>query len=103
MAVKVIDVSPSGACLEHREPLLPSQPCVLMFTLPEKAPLRLVGRIVWSRAHLVERKSGGQEWVYRSGVEFPNLASSVARDIAAYLVQLAAAPTGILPGMVVPG
>ncbi len=101
VAVTVLDLSPLGARLEHAEPLLPAQPCLLAFALPEAAPLRLPASIVWSRAHLPEPGSGETKWLYHSGVEFRDVPPTLARDLGAYLARLGNGP-GSLPGTVAP-
>ncbi len=101
VAVTVLDLSPLGARLEHAEPLLPAQPCLLTFTPPEAAPLRVPGSIVWSRAHLFEPEAGQTRWLYHSGVEFQDVPPALARDLGAYLARLGNGP-GSLPGTVAP-
>ncbi len=97
--VKVLDLSPLGARLEHAEPLLPKHQCLLTFALPETNPLRLPGSIVWSRAHLLEPHSGETKWLYHSGVEFLNVQPTIARDLGALLRRLGGG-SGTLPGTV---
>ncbi len=102
VAVTVLDLSPLGARLEHAEPLLPAQPCLLTFAPPEAAPLRVPGSIVWSRAHLYEPEPGQTRWLYRTGVEFRDVPPTLARALGAYLARLGNGPSS-LPGMVAAG
>lgn len=97
--VTVLDLSPLGARLEHAEPLLPKHPYLLTFALPEAAPLRLPGSIVWCRAHLFEPESGETRWLYHSGLEFQDVPPAVAHDLSARLHRVAGGP-GSLPGTV---
>ncbi len=99
VAVTVLDLSPLGARLEHAEPLLPAQACLLTFALPEAVSLRVPASIVWSRAHLLEPTSGETRWLYHSGVEFREVPPTLARDLGAYLNRVAGGP-GSLSGTV---
>ena len=90
VTVTVLDLSPLGAGLEHVQPLLPAQPCLL--TVPPAARLALLARVVWSRPHPVEPAPGQVRWVYRSGVEFLEVPPPVARGLAAYLDRVSGAP-----------
>jgi hypothetical protein len=101
--VTVLDLSPLGARLEHAEPLLPRHPCLLTFAVPEAAPLRLPGNIVWTRAHLFEPESGETKWLYHSGMEFHNVPPGVAQDLGAYLHRVAGGPGSLAGALALQG
>ncbi len=102
VTVTVLDLSPLGARLAHLEPLLPEQSYVLTVALPEAAPLRLPGRVVWSRAQPFEPEPGRTGWIYHSGVEFRGVPASVARDLAVDLERVATGHDGSASGTVAP-
>ncbi len=85
----VLDVSPLGARIEHRETLRPGQPYLLTIPLvPDGPPRPLPARVVWSFVHRFEPRRDEKGLIFHSGVEFRNLTPTVERDLAAYVGSL---------------
>ena len=96
--VHVLDLSPLGARIAHREPLhaggigygdLP----------PALGAVRLVGRVVWTWLRGTEQTvDGDRRAVYGSGLEFTNLTPTQETALADALVTLQAAQAGLGDG-----
>ena len=57
--IRLVDLSPEGARIEHRQPLQPGTPCVVDLPLALGRG-RLTGRVVWSRLHRHEQTLEGE-------------------------------------------
>jgi hypothetical protein len=68
--IYVLDLSPAGVRIEHREPLHEGSGCYV--DLPRAlGRLRLAGRVVWTRLHKAEQTFEGDKHVYyQSGLAF---------------------------------
>jgi hypothetical protein len=90
-AVRLIDLSPEGACLEHDRPL-PDWDCCLVVLPPALGGLHLQGEVVWSR--VAGRRPGGAgrgPAYYQSGLSFSALTPAQQDGLAAALQRLKAA------------
>ena len=91
-AVRVLDLSPGGALIEHAEPLAPGETPILSLRLQGKE-LRLRAHVVWSQVHRRETKPPAPpRLIYRSGLHFPELPRATELDLRGYL-NLPLAPT----------
>jgi hypothetical protein len=81
--VRILDLSPGGACVAHTEILRPSDPCSLRFALQDHA-LTLTGRVVWSS---VVARARGQESapLFHSGLAFEEVPPAARAAIAQFL------------------
>ncbi len=95
--VTVLNLSPLGACLEHAEPLLPVQPCLLTLPLPDAGPLCLPADIVWTQAQPVAPDGDGAQRLYRSGVEFRDVPPAMAQALDTYLGRVAGSLGALSP------
>ncbi len=87
----LLDLSPAGARIEHREPLHKGFGCYL--DLPRAlGRLRLPGRVVWTRRHRTEQTPEGERLhYYRSGLTFIHLTLAEQSALAAALMTFQAA------------
>ena len=86
--VRVINLSPHGAMIEHAQPLSQGGTLVLDVRLAGM-DLRLRGRIVRTQVHSAGRSlEGEQEIRFRSGVHFPDHPEAAAAHIRHYLTTL---------------
>jgi hypothetical protein len=86
--VTVINLSESGAMIEHTDSLSPGRTCFIFLPLPG-AELRLRAQLVWSQINKIEKVSqGGGNIRFRSGVHFPNLTEGEAGHLRQYLAAL---------------
>ena len=94
--VLLLDCGPLGARarITHRTPLHEGVGCAVEFP-PALGPLRLTGRVVWTRIQSTEQTlAGDRRTHYESGIEFTDLAPDQQTALAATLAALpvAAAP-----------
>lgn len=86
--VSLIDISLSGALVEHTEPVRPGEIYHLSFMV-EGQQLQVLARAVRAFAsHHVTVAGGERQMVYRTGMEFLGVEKSVAALIAAYMDRL---------------
>jgi len=98
--VRVVDLSPGGAMIEHVDHLAPGQPCVLNLRLGG-VDLRLRGRAVWCQVHhFHSRLTGEGEARFRSGLHFSDVPEGAAAHICHYLATLRAPKTDPTYGLV---
>ncbi len=73
LEVRLLDLSPGGARIEHYSLLRPGAPCALEFPAP-RAPLILTAQVVRSAiAGVEEDPTGGRLLRYESGLAFVNV------------------------------
>jgi hypothetical protein len=90
----VLDLSPLGAGLEHRETLREGQRFLLrMVPRWTGGSLVLPSKVVWSAVHRMEMRGGEGEFISRAGVEFLNLSATAERDLVVYLGSLGGGPS----------
>ena len=66
--IRLVDLSPEGARIEHRDPLQPGMPCGVDLPLALGRG-RLTGRVVWTTLHRNEQTlEGERQQYYRSGL-----------------------------------
>jgi hypothetical protein len=71
--VRLLDLSPDGARIEHDKPLQPGAPCALILP-PALGPVRLPARIMWTRIRGGEQTPEGDRALYHhSGLAFLGL------------------------------
>jgi len=86
--VSLIDISLSGALVEHTEPVRPGEIYHLSFSV-EGQQVQVLARAVRAYAsHHVTVAGGERQIVYRTGVEFLGVEKNVAALIAAYMDRL---------------
>ncbi len=86
--VRVLNLSPGGAMIEHAGRFSPGQTCVLTLRLAE-VDLHLRARIAWSRLYSVRTSPPGEEEVrFRSGLQFVDVPESAEGHIRHYLATL---------------
>ena len=89
--VRLVDLSPEGACIEHLRSLPEWDIC--FFALPRAlGGIRLQGQVVWSRA--VGRQpdtQGGRQIYYQSGLRFTELTPEQRAGLTAALESLRSA------------
>jgi DNA-binding response OmpR family regulator len=86
--VSLIDISLSGALVEHTEPVRPGEIYHLSFSV-EGQQLQVLGRAVRAFAsHHVTVAGGERQIVYRTGMEFLGVEKNVAALITAYMDRL---------------
>ena len=92
--VTVIDLSMSGAMIDHTERLSPGRTCFLFMPLPS-ANLRLRAQLVWSQVNNIGNVSQGPgNMRFRSGVHFLKLTEEEAAHLRQYLTILSGRGTG---------
>jgi len=92
--VLLLDCGPLGARITHMTPLHAGVGCAVDLP-PALGPLRLTGRVVWTRLQRTEQTlAGDRRTHYESGIEFTDLAPDQRTALAATLAALpvAAAP-----------
>ncbi len=88
--VQVINLSPLGACLAHEELLHDGVVCYVDL-LPPLGPVRLTGRVAWTRLHTTEQTlAGEQRSHYESGIEFTGPTREQQAGLAAVMATLRA-------------
>ena len=91
VGVRVINLSPTGTLIEHRERLSPGQTSIFGLRLAG-VDLRLPARVAWCRVHSVLSVPGGEgELRYRSGLHFSDLPQGAEAHLREYLASLGAA------------
>jgi hypothetical protein len=86
--IRVINLSASGAMIEHLDRLAPGQPCVLTVPLAG-VELRLRARVAWCQVHSVQNlPNGNGEIRFRSGLHFSDLPEDSASHLHHYLARL---------------
>ena len=92
--VHMLDLSPRGARITHREPLHAGG--IGYVDLPPAfGAVRLMGRLVWTRLRRVEQiPKGGRRALYESGLEFTSLTPAQQAALATALATLQAAQAG---------
>jgi DNA-binding response OmpR family regulator len=86
--VSLIDISLSGALVEHTEPVRPGEIYHLSFSV-EGQQLQVLARAIRAFAsHHVTVAGGERQMVYRTGMEFLGVEKNVAALIAAYMDRL---------------
>ena len=104
-AVRLVDLSPEGACLEHVRPLPDWDTCFVVLP-PALGGLRLQGEVVWSRVGGRQPGTEGKGRVYyQSGLHFTGLTPEQRVGLTAALQflktaqqTLSAGPPGDAPG-----
>jgi hypothetical protein len=95
--VQVLDLSPLGARIEHRESLRAGSVCYVDLP-PTLGRVRLPGRIVWTGVRGGEQTPEGDRVLhYQSGVKFTGLTPQQETALAAALATLQAAPAASEP------
>ncbi len=84
----LLDLSPAGARIEHRERLHQGFGCFV--DLPRAfGRLRLSGRVVWTRHHRAEQTPEGERQdYYQSGVAFTNMTPAQQSELSAAVASL---------------
>ena len=92
--VRVLDLSPRGVRITHREPLHAGGIGYVDLP-PALGAVRLAGRLVWTRLRrIAHTPAGDRRPLYESGVEFTSLTPDQQTALTAALVTLQAAQTG---------
>jgi hypothetical protein len=92
--VHVLDLSPLGAQIAHREPLHTGGIGYVDLP-PALGRVRLLGRVVWTRLRATEQTvDGDRQALYESGLEFTSLTADQQKALADALETLQAAQTG---------
>ena len=92
--VRLLDLSPRGARITHREPLHAGGIGYVDLP-PSLGAVRLTGRLVWTRLRRIEQTpAGDRRALYESGLEFTSLTTDQQTALTAALVTLQAAQTG---------
>ncbi len=90
-AVRLIDLSPEGVCIEHDRPL-PDWDFCLVVLPPALGGLRLQGEVVWSRVAGRKPEGGGRGVAYyQSGLSFSDLTPAQQDGLTVVLQRLKAA------------
>ncbi len=88
--VQVLNLSPLGACLAHGELLHDGVVCYVDI-LPPLGPVRLTGRVAWTRLRTTEQTlTGEQRSHYESGIEFMGPTREQLAGLAAVMATLRA-------------
>ncbi len=86
--LRVVDLSASGARVEHAHDLSPGQPCVLDLRL-DGVEVHLRAHVAWCQLYSVGSDPDGAEEVrYRSGLEFADLPAGIVAHLQQYLATL---------------
>jgi CheY-like chemotaxis protein len=88
MEVYLIDISHSGALVEHTVPVNPGEIYRLCFPLDGKEVQVLARAIRVFASHREALAGGGRRIVYRTGMEFVGLEKGVAEGIARYVDRM---------------
>lgn len=84
-ALRVLNLSPGGALIEHAEPLAPGETRILALRL-QGQDLRLRAHVVWSQVHRRESKPPAPpRLIYRSGLHFRGLPRATELTLRRYL------------------
>ncbi len=91
-AVRLVDLSPEGACFEHVRPLPDWDTCFVVLP-PALGGVRLQGELVWSRVGGRQPGADGKGQIYyQSGLHFTLLTPEQQAGLTAALHILKAAP-----------
>ena len=83
--VRLLDLSPEGACVEHPGHLHEGLVCYVELP-PTLGRVRLTGRVVWTRLHMGEQTfEGDKHLYYQSGLVFVGITSEQQTALAAAL------------------
>ncbi len=85
--LRVLDLSETGALIEHEEPLVLGEACLLALRLGG-VELRLQARVVWSHVHRLTPTPESREVRYRSGLEFTQVPADARDQIERFLALL---------------
>ncbi len=92
--VRLLELSPAGARVEHRAPLQAGLLCVVELP-PALGRGSLTGRVVWSKLRRVEHGLAGEERrFFQSGLSWTGFTPEELRALAAALEILRAAQAG---------
>jgi hypothetical protein len=92
--VRLLDLSPTGARIEHLEPMHEGAMCYLDLP-PVLGRVRLTGRVVWTKVRGSEQTlEGDRRFHHQSGIEFAGLTPEQRTALAAALETLRAAGDG---------
>ena len=94
--IRVLDLSETGALIEHVEPLVLGAACLLALRLGG-AELRLPARVVWSQVHSLTPTPRSEEVRYRSGLEFIEIPAGAKAQIGRFLASLSGEGGGGVP------
>jgi DNA-binding response OmpR family regulator len=86
--VSLLDISLSGALLEHSEPVNPGEIYRLSFSVAGKEVQVLARAIRAFASHRVTVSGGGRRVMYRTGMEFVGIEKGASELIAAYVESL---------------
>lgn len=86
--VRLLDISLSGALVEHSEPVNPGEIYRLSFPVGGKEVQVLARAIRAFASHRVTVAGGGRQVVYRTGMEFVGIEKGASELIAAYVEGL---------------
>lgn len=91
--VHVLDLSPLGARIAHREPLHTGGVGYVDLP-PALGRVRLLGRVAWTRLRATEQTlDGDRQALYESGLEFTSLTAEQQKALADALERLRTAQT----------
>ncbi len=86
--VRVFNLSPEGALIEHAARLSPGETCVLGLTSAGEE-LRLRSHVAWTQVYGGRRTGDGErELVFRSGLAFADMPKEVAASLRDYVALL---------------
>ncbi len=86
--LRVVDLSPAGARVEHAHDLSPGRACVLDLHL-NGVEVHLRAHVAWCQLYSVGSDPDGAEEVrYRSGLAFTDLRADVVAHLQEYLATL---------------
>lgn len=86
IAAKLVDLSLSGARLEHRHVLHPGT--IYILTIPTGAgQLSIRSRVVWSSVSGSIKTDQGTQLLYQSGLEFLNLQEADREHLASFIAS----------------
>lgn len=89
--VRVVNLSPDGALVEHAVLLSRGETCILSLRL-HRVDLTVRARVVWSRVHNPGKGAAGAGALpFRSGFQFPDLPEAAKDQIGQYLAALGTA------------
>jgi DNA-binding response OmpR family regulator len=86
--VRLLDISLSGALIEHSEPVNPGEIYRLSFPVEGKEVQVLARAIRAFASHRVTVSGGGRRVMYRTGMEFVGIEKGASELIAAYVESL---------------
>ncbi len=84
--VTLVDLSILGVCLEHTHQMQHGQAYVLDLNLGTQS-VRVAARAIWSSAHRAGKAGEGRRLVYRTGLEFTDLAPDALAALQALIAE----------------